>query len=138
MTIKWKANDGGRKRSGRSSKGNDCVVRSLSIATGLDYKEVEKLARYHARNGKAGNGSISQGMFNADVKNLLKYLGWELVSAPKFEGSKARPSDIARIESLAILNMAKHISVIKDGVLHDVWDCRDKMVYNYWKKQVRG
>ena len=32
-----------------------------------------------------------------------------------------------------ILRMAHHLSVCKDGVLYDTWNCGEKCVYNAWK-----
>lgn len=122
--------DGGREAAG-FKPGNDCAVRALAIAAGMNYGDARKMLRAFCKAGRAGTGNLTRGVFKEDMNAALKDLGWEWHSAPKLEGRKARYSDI---EGLAILRMAKHFSVVKNGVLHDTWDSRSKMVYGYWKK----
>ena len=38
--MEWKYNDGGRSKYFSAKRVNDCVVRSIAIATNKDYKEV--------------------------------------------------------------------------------------------------
>ena len=124
-------NDGGKPDSVKND--NDCTVRAINIATGLGYKEVAKRLRKAARNGRAGNGTISRGVYREDTTAALKELGWVWCKAPKFNGRKARYYDMP--SGTVIVSMAHHISVVIDGKLHDTFDCREKMVYGYWAKQ---
>lgn len=124
-------NDGGRVAAGMKSQ-NDCGIRAIAIATGMEYNEARKFIKAFAKVGKQGNGQISQGIWKEDMTAALESIGWVWVSAPKFEGRKARYSDIP---GRAILRMAKHYSTVIDGTLYDSWDSSHKMVYGYWTKR---
>ena len=128
MSIKY--TDAGRSEAGYKGK-KDCGIRAVVIATGMAYKDAQKLLRKHAKNGRKGKGSISNGIFKEDFNSALEELGFKWFSAPKFDGRKARYSDI---DGVAILRMSKHYVTVVDGVLHDSFDSRHKMVYGYWKK----
>ncbi len=120
--------DGGRVAAGMKSQ-NDCGIRAIAIATGMEYHAARKFIRAFAKAGKQGNGQISNGIYKEDMNAALESIGWVWCSAPKFEGRKARYSDIP---CTAILRMARHYSTVKDGVLYDSWDSSHKMVYGYW------
>jgi hypothetical protein len=126
----YKFHDGGRVDAGMKSD-TDCGIRAIAIATGMDYQEVRKFIKEFTLVGKMGSRSISRGIYKEDMTAALKSIGWVWCSAPKFEGRKARYSDIP---GTAILRMAKHYSTVIDGVLLDSWDSSHKMVYGYWKK----
>lgn len=123
-------NDGGKP--GHVKNNSDCSVRAVSIAIGISYPEAAKRLRQASRNGRAGNGAISKGVYKEDMSAVLKEFGWAWHKAPKFEGRKARYYDMP--SGSVIVSMAKHFSAVIDGTVHDVFDCREKMVYGYWKK----
>jgi len=120
--------DGGRIAAGMKSD-TDCGIRAIAIATGMEYHAARKFIKEFANIGKQGNRSISRGIWKEDMDAALRSIGWFWCSAPKFEGRKARYSDIPGV---AILRMARHYSTVKDGTLHDSWDSSHKMVYGYW------
>lgn len=124
-------NDGGREAAGFKPSG-DCGVRAIAVATGMDYAEVRKMMRKVCKQGKAGTGSLSNGIYKEDLNTALEAMGWYWCAAPKFQGRKARYSDIP---GKAIVRMAKHYAAVVDGALHDTWDSSDKMVYGYWAKK---
>jgi len=126
----YKYSDGGREDAGFKGK-KDCAVRAFTIATGIPYLEARKLLREASNKGRLGSRAISKGVYKDDMTSALKPLGWVWCSAPKFEGRKARYDDI---EGLAILRMAHHFVAVRDGVLYDTFDSRNKMVYGYWKE----
>lgn len=125
-------NDGGRSAAGYKCSSRDCGVRAVAIAIGLEYKTAQKLLKEYSAKGMLGSKAISKGIFKEDLDAALESLGWVWVEAPKFEGRKAKYSDIP---GTAILRMAKHFVAVVDGVLYDTWDSREKMVYGYWKKR---
>jgi len=124
-------NDGGREKAGFRSNG-DCGIRAVALACGLSYKEARSVLKAAAKNGKQGNGQIANGIYKEDMSQALKTLGWVWHSAPKFEGRKARYYDLPSGNIIA--RMSKHYVAVIDNVVHDTWDCRNKMVYGYWKK----
>jgi len=128
-------NDGGRIAAGYNSLGTDCAIRSIAIALDMDYKEAMKLMKEFAAKGRQGNKRVANGVYKQDLTAALKSKGWVWHSAPKFHGRKARYTDIPGI---AILRMAKHFSVVRNGELHDTWDSSNCMVYGYWSKAERS
>ena len=106
----------------------DCVKRSITKATGIDYMEVSReLNRF-----KKITGAKS---FNSD-RNCFEYvehvLGGKKLSFPAIKGQPRmngeRFAETHRKGSY-ILNMAGHWSCCVDGVIYDTWDCTDKCVY---------
>jgi len=123
-------NDGGRSHYFKGRAG-DCATRAMSIALELDYKLCyDELAKAHS--AKTGKRSARNGIYKDDFDTVLKRHGWIWHSAPKFEGRKARYSDMP--QGRVIVRMARHFAAVIDGVLYDAWDSCDKMVYGYWAK----
>lgn len=123
--------DGGRQAAGFKGKSGDCAVRAVAIATGLSYRDAQKLVKDFAAKGKQGNRAISRGVYKEDLDAALRSIGWVWHKAPTLEGRKARYSDI---HGVAIVRMAKHYAAVVNGELRDSWDSSNKMVYGYWAK----
>lgn len=121
-------NDAGQKRS---RNGGYCGVRALVIATGMDWSDAEKHLKEYTARGKAGNRALSRGIFKEDYNDALKALGFVWCPAPRFNGRKARASDLG---GTVIARQARHFVAVIDGVTQDIWDCSGKMVYGYWKR----
>jgi hypothetical protein len=116
--------------SPRSANSGYCAVRALVIAEDMDWKDAERHVRVYAKAGKTG-GTISRGVFKEDYDAALKALGFKWVSAPSFEGRKAKAADL---KGTVIARQARHFVCVIDGVVNDVWDCSHKMIYGYWAK----
>ena len=130
--MKYQYNDGGRKAAGFKGTAGDCGARAMAIALGLDYSGVYKeLAQANADNGRSK--SARNGIMKDVYTEVLKRHGWVWMPAPKFEGRKARCSDMPA--GVVIAKQARHFVAVIDGVAHDSWDCTHKMVYGYWAKQ---
>jgi len=121
-------NDGGQTRSLR---GGYCGVRALAIAADMDWSDAEKHLREYTRKGKAASGALSRGIHKADYDAALKALGFRWCLAPKFNGRKARAADLT---GTVIARQARHFVAVIDGVVQDIWNCSDKMVYGYWHR----
>ena len=109
----------------------DCVKRALTLATGKDYKQVSlELNRLKKETGAKEFNS------NENWKEYVKRLGWEKLSFPAIKG-QPRMNGHTFTENYPmgtyLLRMAGHLVTVKDGVLYDTWDSRDKCVYNAWK-----
>ena len=123
-------NDGGRAASGRKGIAGDCGVRALAIASGMDYSAAYKLlAETNKQFGFAK--SARNGLHKEVYSHALESLGYKWHSAPKFQGRKARASDLT---GTVIARMAGHFAAIIDGKPHDIFDSSHKMVYGYWSK----
>lgn len=129
-------NDGGQSNY-RSLSSGYCGVRALVIATGMNWKDAEKHLRKFTKTGRAGNGKLSNGIFREDYSKALAELGWQWIATKPLivpAGYKQpRARDLAG-KGKVIVRMAKHFSYVDDGVVHDIWDCTEKMVYGYWYK----
>jgi len=128
----YKYNDGGQLAH-RSLKSGYCGTRALVIATGMGWMEAEKHLRHFTNRGNAGNGKLSIGIFKDDYDAALSALGFKWRPAPKFDGRKAKASDLT---GTVIARQAKHFTCVIDGVVNDIWDCSNKMVYGYWTRAV--
>ena len=127
--------DGGRVAAGFKGKTGDCGVRAMAIALELPYADVyRELAQANKDSGR--KKSVRRGMMKEVYSKVLSKHGWEWCSAPKFDGRKARYSDLPN--GRCIVSMAKHFAAVIDGELHDSWDSRSKMVYGYWIKTHEG
>jgi hypothetical protein len=125
-------NDGGRKEAGYKGTAGDCGARAIAIALGMDYKTAYNLLA-QANKDKGFAKSARNGIYKDIYSDVLKSLGWVWVSAPKFEGRKAKCKDIHH--SIAIARQAGHYVAVKDGIPQDIFDSSEKMVYGFWVKQ---
>jgi len=127
---KYNFNDGGRSAYFKGTAG-DCAARAMAIGLELDYKDCyNELAKAHrARTGKK---TARDGIYKEDFNEVMKRHGWVWHSAPKFDGRKARATDMPA--GRVIVQMARHYAAVVDGVVNDSWDSSEKMVYGYWAK----
>ena len=124
-------NDGGRAATGRKGSARDCGVRALAIATGASYSDC--YAELAQANKDAGHEkSARNGIFKDVYNKVLARHGWVWHAAPKFDGRKARCSDMPR--GTVIARQSRHFVAVVNGVPHDTFDSSQKMVYGYWAK----
>ena len=146
--LKFKVDDGGRAAAGFKGKTGDCVVRSIAIATGMSYQKVyqdlynsnEKFRINSktklARSLKPKNDSPRTGTHRIVLKNYLKQLGWKWTPTMFIgQGCKVHLKKEELPNGTLIVSCSKHITVVKNGVLHDAYDCSrngTRCVYGYW------
>lgn len=124
-------NDGGRASTGRKGTAGDCGVRSMAIALNLPYDDCYKeLATANKIFGFAK--SARNGLMKNVFEYVLKQHGWTWKPAPKFDGRKARCSDLS---GTVIARQSRHYVAVIDGVPQDIFDSSEKMVYGYWSKE---
>jgi hypothetical protein len=136
--MRYNYNDGGRKAAGYKGEANDCVVRSVAIATGRDYKEVYKeLARVMASFGheRSARNSIP----NKIVKIYLQDQGFEWIPTM---GKGTGIQHHMRADELPggtyIVSLSKHLAAVINGTVHDNHDPRrggTRGVYGIWRKK---
>lgn len=137
-------NDGGRSQYFKASKVGDCVTRAISIATGLDYKRVyddlNKMAKSE-RTGKrkTGKSSARNGVYKSTFKKYLDSLGWVWHPCMGIgTGCTMHLNEQELPGGTLIVQVSKHLTCVKDGVLHDTYDCLrngTRCVYGYWRKR---
>lgn len=105
-------------------KFGDCSVRALAKATGKDwltiYDELCQLGRsIYCLPNDTETIKIYLDKFPHDSCNAVKGKKRQVVN------------DFNK--GTYILMIANHWTCVKDGVCFDLWDCRKKCVYRYWK-----
>ena len=145
-----KIDDGGRAAAGYKGYAGDCVVRSIAIVTKLPYQQIyNDLFKANeefrtnsktklARSLKQKNDTPRTGTHRVVLKKYLKKLGW-IWSPTMFigQGCKVHLKKNELPGGTLLISCSKHITVVKDGVLHDTYDCTrsgTRCVYGYWSK----
>ncbi|MDC1315949.1 hypothetical protein N8251_01035 [Alphaproteobacteria bacterium] len=148
--LKFKYDDGGRSNAGYKGLAGDCVVRSIAIAANLSYKKVyEDLYQANeifrttsktklARSLKQKNDSPRTGTHRVVLKKYLLQLGWKWTPTMFIgQGCKIHLKKNELPNGTLIVSCSKHITVVKEGILHDTYDCSrngTRCVYGYWTK----
>jgi len=148
-TPRWVYDDGGRSKYFKGRAG-DCVVRAITIATGLDYKEVyDALNIARANPGRVSektrrmllaNTSSRQGHSKRTYDRFIKEeLGWTWVPT-KIPG---QPGAVHLLrEELPsgrlICRCSKHLVAVIDGVIHDTHDSSVSRTHGQGKRMVYG
>ena len=146
--LKFVNNDGGRAAAGYRGQAGDCVVRSIAIVTGLPYQKIySDLFRANeefrntsktklARSLKQKNDSPRSGTYRPVLKKYLSCLGFQWTPTMFVgKGCKVHLKKEELPSGTLLVSCSKHITVVKDGVLHDTHDCSrngTRCVYGYW------
>jgi len=148
--LQLEVDDGGRSAAGYKGKAGDCVVRSVAIVTGMSYQKVyqdlynenEKFRINSktklARSLKQKNDSPRTGTQRVVLKKYLEKLGWKWTPTMFIgQGCKVHLKKEELPSGILIVSCSKHITVVKNGVLHDTYDCSrngTRCVYGYWSR----
>ena len=115
----------------KNRKTGDCVIRAITKASGLEYKQVYEMLF---------NLSLKSGFILNDKKvyeKLLNDLGFVKMKQPrKADNTKYTIGEIDRLigSGIAVVSCAHHLTCVKDYVCYDLWDCRYKSIGNYYIK----
>ena len=127
----WMESDGGRSKYFKGTA-SDCAARAMAIALNKDYKECyNELAEANKR--LTGKKSARNGIWKESFEEVLLKYGWVWHPAPKFNGRRAKHFDMPF--GRVIARMRRHYAAVIDGVIHDSWDSRERMIYGYWAKE---
>lgn len=110
----------------------DCVIRAISLATGKSWIEVY--------DGLCAIGRALYRVPNEKIvyERYLKEIGWTKKPMPKKpDGKRYTAREMIRLvpNTTMVVVVANHNTCIKDGKIHDIWDCGDKSVCNYFIKE---
>ena len=126
-------NDGGRSKYFKAKNVGDCAIRAIAIATGKDYKEV-----YDDLKKLNGGKSCRDGTPKKVDKKYLIQLGW--VWHPTMligQGCRMHLDANELPKGTLIVNVSHHLTCVKDGIIHDTYNCSrngNRCVYGYWTK----
>ena len=141
--MKWVYDDGGRSKYFKGTT-DDCVARAIAIATGKDYKEVYDFINKYSNEELATLDEVYKSNARTGVSKELSYkilqdLGYKWIAKMKFgQGCKTHlKAGELPSKGTFIVSLSKHLTVIKDGVIHDIYDPSrngTRCVYGYFEK----
>lgn len=143
--MKFVYSTGQRELYFEKARVGDCVCRAIVNATGLDYLEVYNGINAEAKNEhdskrKRRRSSARNGVYTGTAKRYIeRTLGW--VWVPCMTIGSGCQVHLTESELPAkgkfIINLSKHFTCVKDGVLYDTYDCSrngTRCVYGYWRE----
>ena len=104
---------------------NDCVTRAISLASGLDYKEVQEKLFYTAKLLNCEKLCVC--CYRHLLDDVLKYRRVDCDGLMVGEFADTYPN------GTYLVRMNGHISCIIDGTIYDIWDCRGEWLTDAWK-----
>ncbi len=118
--MKYKRNDGGRKKAGWAGKNaGDCVPRAIAIALEMDYRDVRrKLDRLTKEMTGGFTTTTNNGTSSPVYHRYLADVGWKPVLT-----KGAYLKDLPQ-SGTYIAIMSSHVATVINGTLHDAWDSR--------------
>ena len=135
-TITFVKNDAGFKQAiedkeidPKNKVSGACAVIAFANATGKNitywFNRLTEMKKERGETDASDSNSLE------DIDDLLDELGWV-----KREGDK-KPLHYSNVpkKGTVFLIMYRHATVLKDGVLHDRWDCRNFRVFYYYIKK---
>lgn len=148
--MNFRFNDGGREQCGYKGTARDCVTRAIAIVTGKTYSEVydkmffeikkfaatkrsvaaKRAARGSGRAGTTPRNGISKKVYHT---YLLGEIG--MIWTPTMhigQGCKVHLMENELPSGKLIVQIARHLTTVIDGVINDTWNCSGKCVYGYY------
>jgi hypothetical protein len=141
--MKFIYDDGGRLNAGFVGETNDCAVRSVSIATGIPYKDVytgiNKFAREQILRGKSKNKRRSNsrtGVTRILLNRYLESVGFTWMPT-KFvgKGVEVHLREHELPKGRLVVRVSRHFTAVVNGVIHDNHNPQrdgNRCVYGYW------
>ena len=116
----------------RNRKTTDCVVRAISVASGVEYNKVldDLIMVYKDTGYHMGE--------KRTYEKVLELYGFEKQPMVfKENGTKYRVGEIDQLVpdyKVAVVSLANHLVAYAYGMLIDTWDCRKKSALNVYVK----
>lgn len=144
--------DGGRAAAGYKGSAEDCVARSIAIATEILYEEVyERLSNGTGNERKSRGRTARNGIHTSRkwFKEFMEMLGLAWIPCMGIgTGCKVHLTDGELPMGRLVVAVSKHYTAVIDGVIHDThdpqreetWHMSDgtvhtvrRCVYGYWR-----
>jgi hypothetical protein len=131
IPIRWKFDDGGRRREGHGTAAGDPVVRAVAIVSRRSYTEVfdeiESFRRYC---------DLRVGALPRWLQLYMRHQGWTWTPATFLgEGCTTHLRTDELPGGRIIVRISHGVAAVIDGCLHDVTDCSRngrRCVYGWW------
>ena len=138
--MEFNYNDGGRSKYFKANNVGDCVTRAIAIALEKDYKEVynelNQMAKKESTKRHRGHkrSQARNGVFKETWKRYLDKAGWIHVSTCKVGSRQEKLKFVDGAlpnKGTYIVQLSRHLTVLKDGVINDTYDCSKKDYYDW-------
>lgn len=137
--LPYRYDDGGRATSGCRKSNKDCIVRAVSIYKGLPYNNVHAIAlEWGIIDGKCYlDIGQANGHYNKRIKKASAVMEKMFANAFGLQWVKSDPRGklerwyrlcVGDLPLNCIARMRRHVVAIRDGVVHDTWDCTNRYV----------
>lgn len=114
----WNENPQGEKH-------NDCVTRAITLASGLTYAEVRKKLFHTSR--LLGCVRLCWSCYSFLLTDVL---GYRQVNC---DGMTVRDFADLHPNGTYLIRIDSHLTALRDGAIHDIWNCLDKKCFIAWK-----
>ena len=116
----------------RGTDKQDCQVRALVTALGLDYSKAwELLYTMQGERRRCSFGLVDDLILNDARLDVVRSLAFPAARGkPRMDGVKFCE---LHPKGHFILRMAHHVAAVVDGKLYDSWDSSGKCVYSAWE-----
>ena len=114
----WNENPQGEHR-------NDCVTRAITFASGIPYNRVRRKLYHTARLLECEK--LCWTCYSFLLTNVLGYRQVNCDGMTIGEFSDLHP------HGTYLIRIDMHLTAIKDGNLHDTFDCRDRFCHIAWE-----
>lgn len=116
----------------RSLDKNDCQVRVLVVALGMDYNEAwELLYTMQGERRRCSFGLTTElALFDSRLRVIQAFAFQAVRGKPRMDGGRFCKN---HPKGNFILRMAHHVAAVVNGKLYDNWDSSRKCVYSAWE-----
>ena len=111
---------------------DDCVKRSITLATGINYIEVQKGLNDH----KKITGVKKFYDYPNPESYMKKVLGFERIAVAKnADGTRVTVEEFAKLHPCGrfVISISGHWTTCIDGMIYDTWDCCKEDVLTYYE-----
>ena len=110
----------------RGKREEDCVCRAITFASGLPYEEVYEKLWLTAELYDCDR--LCKYCYSNFISHVLKYkeVNCDRLTIGEFANKHPYGTYLIRVPN--------HLTVIQNGVLYDIWDCRDEICDIVWKR----
>ena len=128
--MKFKKDYGGREKYFRcrfkKDRTNDCVIRAIAIATGIDYMKIwDDLFALATETGFMPNDPKC-------YEPYLASLGWVKHSPLKDGRRKVKVRNFPIKEGAVIISICNHLTTMVEGELRDTWNAGAYAANSFW------
>lgn len=108
-----------------NQKESDCVTRAISLASGLPYSVIRKKLYHTSKLLDCEKLCVCCYRHLLDEVFKFRRLNCDNMTVNDF-ANKHNPG-------IFLLRMNGHITCLIDGIIYDIWDCREEVVTDAWR-----